>query len=786
MAIRAGKKAAQRTARAPESDSHRRPCPTCIKNGIPVEQASTHSRSSHLRCPFHKKNKCELAKESFGQHPELFTIKTGCERACRIPGLQQQISTAVENIRDVTYEATLLANRHLLRRLEERGAVEADCFSQLFFYACMQFVCGKESKCPSGLQEMVFADLQQTYASYKQLRPENLSIPDAGPLWHTLSAAAVNMEKDVRNHMVANFDRKAIEYIFFLLREAADVKIANKDLKKLAFYIYGKQAGMNRSWPSSVEKVDGLEALVIEICGKIDLGPTPVTEATLFARPQEYMPFLFRVLRFLETKMTGCQTQEPTGKTSPPLSWVRRKGRSKLEEWKRLSKSKQKTLVTSIRRCIIDRNKNVLDEECVCQLSAASRTYLERLVRKTRSKIQAGTFRPKMYVAQRGGRLFTLNPLFSFQRRYIDIDERFLRYLIRRARHTEIPKEVEDLFWNAFDFTRIGIKTPGKMYTEKRRFWNVVRSDGVAIDFLFGRPKRETTVAEKTVTDIGLDPKRDRVWGVDPGITDVFVAADGNGNESHEIRRTSTREFYHISGWNKARGIEERWRREASPELQVLLKNMPSAKTASVTKFDDFIRYVLRGYTELVRFYDDKWRRLRFQRYRGRQKALAEVCKRFTTGSKKYSTSVPFDLPDPPGPHRGWKRQKPHEEPKRTVVAFGDGMFSMTMKGKRAGVSRLLFRALRHHDRLGHLTLVKVPEFNSSRVCSRCQELSLDHVCDEASGDSLHAVLRCKSCDTVWNRDVNAARNIRHIALHMATNENEVPKVFQRLSGSNP
>jgi len=47
------------------------------------------------------------------------------------------------------------------------------------------------------------------------------------------------------------------------------------------------------------------------------------------------------------------------------------------------------------------------------------------------------------------------------------------------------------------------------------------------------------------------------VWGVDPGVTDVFVAVDGNGDERYEIRRTSTKDFYHLSGWNRARGTEE-------------------------------------------------------------------------------------------------------------------------------------------------------------------------------------------------------------------------------------
>ena len=263
---------------------------------------NTHSRSSSKKCPHHKKTKRELTKEAFNGEAELFTIKIGCERTCRIPGLQQQISVAADGIRNITYEATLLANRHFVRCMEERGVIEGNLFSQTFFYTCMQLVGGKNPERPPGLREIVFTDLQQTYTSYKALRPDDLAIPDAGPFWHALSPAAINMEKDARNHMVNNFYVNATRYIFFLLREAVDIsniEMANKDLRKLANFIYNKKSGSPREWPPSVEKVNGLEALVDQIVQEIDLGPTPVTDTTLFAKPHEYMPFFFRILRFV-------------------------------------------------------------------------------------------------------------------------------------------------------------------------------------------------------------------------------------------------------------------------------------------------------------------------------------------------------------------------------------------------------------------------------------------------------------------------------------------------------
>jgi hypothetical protein len=414
-------KQAERVAQAPEQQT-RRPCPTCVQNDDPAQD--THSRSSSALCPYHKKGKKELAKLAFNGHPELFTIKTGCERACQVPGLQREISNAVERIRDITYEAALLANRHFVRCMEARGTLEADCFSQTFFYACMKLVGNAPKKCPKGLREATFAGLEQTYASYVPLCPDNLPPPDGSSFWHALSASAVNMEKDARNHIVANFEQKAKEYIFFLLRETMDrngIKVTNKDLKKLATFIYAKQAGETSRWPSSVDKVDRLEPLVDGVAGGIVLGPTPVTEEGLFSKPHEYMPFFFRVLRFFET--VSCHAREPYEKTSPPLSWVRRKGRTKLTEWKQLSRTSQKKLVAVIRRCISNLKMDIQADAIVRKLSETSCSYLKKLVDKTRLKIRQKQFRPKMSVAPKSVRLFTLCPLYSCQRRFIEIDK---------------------------------------------------------------------------------------------------------------------------------------------------------------------------------------------------------------------------------------------------------------------------------------------------------------------------------------------------------------------------
>jgi hypothetical protein len=46
-----------------------------------------------------------------------------------------------------------------------------------------------------------------------------------------------------------------------------------------------------------------------------------------------------------------------------------------------------------------------------------------------------------------------------------------------------------------------------------------------------------------------------------------------------------------------------------------------------------------------------------------------------------------------------------------------------------------------------------------------------DHPARLLSYNSLYAVKQCQNCHTKWNRDVNAARNIRRIGISMLKHE---------------
>jgi hypothetical protein len=87
----------------------------------------------------------------------------------------------------------------------------------------------------------------------------------------------------------------------------------------------------------------------------------------------------------------------------------------------------------------------------------------------------------------------------------------------------------------------------------KKSFTGPIRTDGVGIDFICARPvkKRSSRTTPASIrNDIG-NLSEAVVWGVDPGIREVFVASDGTANEKHRVRRTSTAEYYQLAGFKK-------------------------------------------------------------------------------------------------------------------------------------------------------------------------------------------------------------------------------------------
>ncbi|CEG80148.1 hypothetical protein RMATCC62417_14522 [Rhizopus microsporus] len=88
-------------------------------------------------------------------------------------------------------------------------------------------------------------------------------------------------------------------------------------------------------------------------------------------------------------------------------------------------------------------------------------------------------------------------------------------------------------------------------------FGNIVRSDGFCIDFIFYRRAFDENGDDTLIQnhDLGVDDfsieevtQLYRTSFLDPGRKTVYTAAMGLDENQREIRRCTTKEYYHLTG----------------------------------------------------------------------------------------------------------------------------------------------------------------------------------------------------------------------------------------------
>ena len=157
--------------------------------------------------------------------------------------------------------------------------------------------------------------------------------------------------------------------------------------------------------------------------------------------------------------------------------------------------------------------------------------------------------------------------------------------------------------------------------------------------------------------------------------------------------------------------------------------------------------------------------RLRLHMYKSRIAKLDEICRRIAG----YRNDAK-------------KSQKSRTAYKRPVVFFGD---FTDEGGVKYGHRRPPIKALRHRLRL-HANVIILDEYRSSKFCSTCsskRDIPTNQLpeleCVQVQ-QKIHAVVRCGLCKRIWNRDVNASRNLCAIVKHGLTNGWSRPPVFER------
>ncbi|CEP16359.1 hypothetical protein [Parasitella parasitica] len=266
---------------------------------------------------------------------------------------------------------------------------------------------------------------------------------------------------------------------------------------------------------------------------------------------------------------------------------------------------------------------------------------ISTLIAATQKKIQDKTFEPLKFTDSRGSRIFSLLPLYDCKAKSIQIDQQALWKII-------------------FDISKLGFKNKQDLNNDKRLFWNLMQTNGYSVEFIFKKkPVKKSTSKPLTAVDFCEDINNNQVliWGVDPGVTDIYTAA-GSGDASK--------------------------------------KSIGEKKQTSTT---------------------DKW---------------------IPPKDKAADSSV-----------------------KTRILAYGNASFVTSMKGKLPAPTKRITEAVKKLSKDSKGTyFIYVDEHLTSQKCNKCKQRKLTNLNAVGPKRKVHAVLKCNSCDTLWNRDVMASKNI--------------------------
>ena len=251
--------------------------------------------------------------------------------------------------------------------------------------------------------------------------------------------------------------------------------------------------------------------------------------------------------------------------------------------------------------------------------------------------------------------------------------------------------------------------------------------------------------------------------GIDPGLSDILYCVNGAEHNEHQIQyrytQNSRRKMLDIKK-NQAQLKKKKqtymandFRTIETCEAEGVTTN---SKTCHVDRFLEYLRFKLPLNYNCKAFYAQTvFRRQRLAQYSKKQQANMKLIKEF---KEKF--------------HR-------QAEPSDVIVAIGDWeqtihRFHEPTKGK--GI-RAVFERAGYHVYL-------IDEYRTSKMCSKCSNTNAQ--CEKfrrvpnprpyRQGEILrHGLVRCTTCWTIWNRDVNAAVNIWKIANAILAEQEQPP-----------
>ncbi|KAI7870217.1 hypothetical protein BDF14DRAFT_1710815, partial [Spinellus fusiger] len=173
-------------------------------------------------------------------------------------------------------------------------------------------------------------------------------------------------------------------------------------------------------------------------------------------------------------------------------------------------------------------------------------------------------------------------------------------------------------------------------------------------------------------------------------------------------------------------------------------------------------------FAAILAFNNNNTAETRLHLYQGVQRACEEIVNILVNGGRKYNKYRRIkkkrknkeQRQEEGASARGhWHLKRLEYDPtKLPVVDYGTGIKvkdAAKFKGRRVGLTRVLYQSLKKKRQKGGDLMVDVDEFRTLRVSIIDLSPNMKS-CSNINFNSIHA---CQSCGIVWNRDVNASKN---------------------------
>ena len=380
-------------------------------------------------------------------------------------------------------------------------------------------------------------------------------------------------------------------------------------------------------------------------------------------------------------------------------------------------------------------NKNSIpyDIECVPQEYIRCMIYMNKTCEKNDSKI-LNIFPLKRSIVPGHIRLDTES--------IVDIFVTENKKLYKSTGGIEMYK---DFIWNEF------FKMDKKIFNSKDfKFNGSIQTDGFSISILQSKNGKVGKFTEMYIDDKKIKDKvclkNLNLVSIDPNKDDLIYCASGSKeNEDFKIfRYTQMQRNKEMYTKKHKRVLEhEKYINDISE-----IENELSEFNSKTNDFNEFSKYIKKknDINERLKIFYERvlWRKNRLSSYVGKTKSEQKMLKKF---KEKFGNSD------------------------ETLIAFGDWSQKEQMKFKQPSKGKS-FRSL---FRKAGYKVYLIDEYKTSKQCCNCKDTNAinekflkvmsPRPWKRDTEIMCHGLVKCKTCNTMFNRDTNSVVNIRNIAL---------------------